>query len=145
MAAQGVGLHVHLDNNVVGGCGNGSLLNVESILRDPCADNGMEVRITRDQGDDTESSPFATSIWESQQGGKERNHPDLSKQAVERTLVEILGTVSETQHSDDLDSGRGSGKKVTGQSAEVADPLKSQSEIGLNRSGGDVCNKTDKV
>lgn len=105
----------------------------------------MEIGVSGDQSNDAESTPFTTSVRKSQQGREERKHPDLSNHTMERTLVEIFGTVCESQHSDNLDGSRWSGEKVTGQGTEVSDSLESKSEVGLDRSGGDISNETDEV
>ena len=134
-----------MNNHVIRrGC-NGSLLHVKRVLRDPRADQRMEVGVPRNECNKTEATPFVSAVRDGDEGCQHGQRPKCSKEAMEGPLVEILGRVGQGQHGDDLKRGRWSGQEVTLERGEVADTAERECKIGLDRSGGNVGNKTDEV
>lgn len=93
------------------GC-DSALLHAEAIFGYPGRDNGVEVRVTRNESDQGKAFPIPATVRNREEGGEKRDQPELSKEAVEGSLVEILAAIRECQHRDDLDAGRRRGQHV---------------------------------
>lgn len=136
---------VHLNNDIISRRRDGSLLDIKRVLRDPRTDQRVKVWIPRDQRHQREATPFTTPIRNGEQGSEDRQRPERAKEAVEGTLVEVLGTVRQRQHGDDLQGRRRRGEQVTLQRREAADPPEAEGEVGLHGRGGDVGDEADEV
>lgn len=134
-----------MDNDVVCGSSDCSLLDVESVLGNPGADKRVEVRVSRDQCDEGVSTPVAAAIRDGEERSEEGQVPESTKEAVESSLVEVLRRVCKRQHSEDLKCGRGSGEQVGLESRELADTLESEGKVGLDGRRGNVGNETNEV
>ena len=98
---QGPNLH----DDVVSRGGDGALLHVEGVLRDPGRDDGMEVGVARDERHQREAGPLPPAVGKGQEGDQQRHDPELAEKAVEGALVEIVAAVGQSQHGDDLEYG----------------------------------------
>lgn len=96
----------NLDDDVVSSCCDGAFLHVERVFRDPGRDERMEVWVSRNESDERKARPLAATVRQSNEGYQQRHYPELAKDDVQSTLVEMVAAPCESQHGYDLENGR---------------------------------------
>lgn len=134
----------YLDNNVICGSGYGTLLDVEGVLRNPRGYNGMEVGISGDERRNGEAGPAVATGGQSEQSSQKRQAEELSKETMERPLVEELAALYQSNHKDDLANGRWDQEHVRVERGETK-TLESERQITLNWRRRNIGNKTYEV
>jgi hypothetical protein len=90
--------------------------------------NSLEIRVSRDligsalsrslgtmpthERDEREAAPLASACWERRERYELRQTPNLADDAVQRSLLEIVGRPGEGEHREDLEHGRWDGEDV---------------------------------
>lgn len=134
----------HLHHDVVRRRRHGPLLDVKRVLRDPGRDDGVEVRVARDERHEREALPRPAAVRDRQHGGQQGQDPRLAKEAVEGALVEVVAAVCQGQHRDDLERS-GWDREHVGVKGRVAELAELICKVRLHRSGGNVGDEAHKV
>lgn len=133
-----------LHHDIVRRGGDGSLFHVEAVFADPACHDGVEVGVSRDQGDERETAPFASAVGQGHQGDEAGHDPELADKGVQGPLVEVVAAVRQAQHGDDLEDG-GRDRQDVGIKGRVSETLEREGQVGLHGCRGDVGHQPDEV